>query len=1006
MKIFKIVGTALLCIVGAYKLNAQVTFPSNGAPIREDHYYVFKNATIHVDAETVINNATLCIYKNKIIDVGNVVSIPSNAIVVDLNGKHIYPSFIDMYSTYGMPEVKRAQGRDFGPQMTSNVKGAYGWNQAIKSEVEAYKLYSTDTKTADELRRLGFGAVLTSQKDGIVRGSGSVVLLSDEQDQLNLLKDKAAAFYSYSKGTSTQDYPSSLMGSIALIRQTYYDAQWYANATDKKEYNISLDAFNQLQKLPSIFEAGDKLNVLRAAKIGNEFKINYIIKTNGSEYQRINDVKAIGNQLIIPLNFPDAYDVEDPFDADNTTLSDLKHWELAPANASFLEKQNIVFAITASDLKDKKLFFKNLRKAIEHGLSEKTAMKALTTIPANMLGLSSEIGKIAKGMRANFFITNDNIFTNAESAIYENWCNGIPYRMTDLNPEDLRGDYGLSLNGQVYKLLIGGTIEKQDAQIIFKDTTKTKVDLIYKNNLVSLFAKVDSANVYRFSGAYAKNSKSFSGMVVALNGTESIWSATKTSDFKEAIKENKKPEIKVPQLGDVVYPFMAFGKPNSNSTPILIKNTTVWTNEAEGILKNKDVILLNGKISGIGENLSAPVNAKIIDGKDKHLTPGIIDEHSHIAISRGVNEGTKSSSAEVRIGDVINSDDINIYRQLSGGVVAAQLLHGSANAIGGQSAIIKLRWGKTPEQMKIAGADGFIKFALGENVKQANWGDFSTVRFPQTRMGVEQVYKDYFSRAKEYDEKMKNANTAIKGKAVINSNLRRDLELEALAEILNKKRFITCHSYVQSEINMLMHVADSFGFTVNTFTHILEGYKVADKMKKHGANASTFSDWWAYKMEVADAIPGNSGLMTKVGLNTSINSDDVEMGRRLNQEAAKGMKYGALNEQEALKLATLNPAKMLHLDKDMGSIKVGKSADVVLWTDHPLSIYAKVDKTIIDGDIYYDAVEDVKLREQIKTERARIIKKMIDAKKGGAPAMKPALKKQFLYECESLEIGD
>jgi imidazolonepropionase-like amidohydrolase len=1002
MKIKKFTASIVFVALLKITASAQVTFPSNGAPVREDHYYAFKNATIHIDADQTITNGILLIYKNKIVDVGPSVNIPSNVITYDLKGKHIYPSFIELYSAYGMPEIKPSQSRGFSPQMTSNMKGAYGWNQAIKSDIDAYKLFTTDSKSTDELRRLGFGSALTSQKDGIVRGSGCVVALSDQIDQLNLIKDKAAAFYSFSKGTSTQDYPSSLMGSIALLRQTYYDAQWYANTNEKKEFNISLQTFNDLQKLPSIFDAGDKLNVLRADKIGDEFKTNYIIKTNGTEYQRLNDIKAANNTLIIPLNFPEAYDVEDPFDADNASLADLKHWELAPANAAYLEKQSIPFIITAADLKDKKVFLKNLRKAIEYGLSEKTALKALTSIPASVLGMTNEVGRLNKGMRANFIITGEQFFTSNEAILYENWCNGLAYKYTDINPEDIRSNYNINMNGNSYSLIIGGTPEKLDATIQLKDTTKTKIDVIYKNSLINFIARIDSNTSYRFIGSHDKKRNTFSGMVVNQKGEESSWTANKTSDFKETPKDNKKAEPKVPVLGDIIYPFVAFGKAPIVSQPILIKNTTVWTNEADGILKNKDVLLQNGKIASIGENLASPAGVKIIDGQNKHLTAGIIDEHSHVAISRGVNEGTKSSSAEVRIGDVVNSEDINLYRQLSGGVVAAQLLHGSANAIGGQSALIKFRWGKTPEQMKIAGADGFIKFALGENVKQANWGDFSTIRFPQTRMGVEQVYKDFFSRAKEYDVKLK-AQSNPKNKAVL-GNFRKDIELEALAEILNKKRFITCHSYVQSEINMLMHVADSFGFTVNTFTHILEGYKVADKMKKHGANASTFSDWWAYKMEVVDAIPGNSGLLSKVGVNTSINSDDVEMGRRLNQEAAKGMKYGALNEQEALKLATLNPAKMLHLDKDMGSIKVGKSADIVLWTDHPLSIYAKADKTIIDGDVYFDIEEDVKLREQIKTERARLIKKMIDAKKGGLLTVKPAPKKQLLYECETLEV--
>ena len=497
------------------------------------------------------------------------------------------------------------------------------------------------------------------------------------------------------------------------------------------------------------------------------------------------------------------------------------------------------------------------------------------------------------------------------------------------------------------------------------------------------------------------------------------WSAALKSAFTaEQKKDSTKKEV--PKYGQVIYPFCAYGKKADNRSgfdkiindfknrydAILIKHVTVWTNEAEGILKNQDVYMTEGRIVRIADDINTPklAFAKIIDGTGKHLTAGIIDEHSHIAIANGVNEGAQASSAEVRIGDVINSEDINIYRQLAGGVTTSQLLHGSANPIGGQSALIKLRWGKSPEEMKFAKADGFIKFALGENVKQSNWGDNCIVRFPQSRMGVEQVYYDYFTRAKEYDAKQKAFNSLsdkAKAEAVA---FRKDLELEALAEILNHKRFITCHSYVQSEINMLMHVADSMGFKINTFTHILEGYKVADKMKSRGAGASTFSDWWAYKAEVQDAIPYNASLLMQMGITTAINSDDAEMGRRLNQEAAKSVKYGGMSEEDALKMVTLNPAKLLHIDNKVGSIKVGKDADVVLWSDNPLSIYAKAEKTIIDGHIYYDIDENAKEHDDIQKERARIIQKMIAEKKGGAPTQKPVIKKHKLYGCGSMEL--
>jgi imidazolonepropionase-like amidohydrolase len=445
----------------------------------------------------------------------------------------------------------------------------------------------------------------------------------------------------------------------------------------------------------------------------------------------------------------------------------------------------------------------------------------------------------------------------------------------------------------------------------------------------------------------------------------------------------------------------------------IIRNVNIITNETDSVLAHYSVLVINGKISNIAkniimtDNLVFPNGLQEIDGTGKYFSPGIIDEHSHIAINGGVNEGTQSVTSEVRIGDVVNSEDINIYRQLSGGVTAAHLLHGSANAIGGQTQLIKLRWGQSPENMRFAGAPGFIKFALGENVKQANWGDNSITRFPQTRMGVEQVYINAFTRAREYEHLSDGSKTSDKKKHRTDSFkesdrnlLRTDLELEPLVEILHSKRFITCHSYQQSEINMLMHVADSFHFKVNTFTHILEGYKVADKMKTHGViGASTFSDWWAYKFEVMEAIPYNAALMTKVGLNVAVNSDDAEMGRRLNHEAAKAIKYGDLTEAQAFKLCTLNPAKMLHVEKFVGSIAVGKDADVVLWSAHPLSVYAVVEKTFVDGICYYDKQQDEQKREWIKTERARLIAKMLQAKKDGEAAQAATKEAESEYSC-------
>jgi imidazolonepropionase-like amidohydrolase len=401
------------------------------------------------------------------------------------------------------------------------------------------------------------------------------------------------------------------------------------------------------------------------------------------------------------------------------------------------------------------------------------------------------------------------------------------------------------------------------------------------------------------------------------------------------------------------------------------------------------VLLQNGKIAQIGKNLRAD-GATVVDATGKHVTPGIIDEHSHIAANRGINEGAQSSSAEVRIGDVIDAEDIDIYRQLAGGVTGAQILHGSANPIGGQSGIIKLRWGFAPEEMKNKDAKPFIKFALGENVKRSSGNQND--RFPDSRMGVEQVYVDYFTEAKKYGELKKSGKP-----------YRKDLELEALLEILESKRFISCHSYVQSEINMLMKVAERFGFRVNTFTHILEGYKVADKMATHGVGGSSFADWWAYKYEVYEAIPHNAAIMHEQGVTVAINSDDAEMARRLNQEAAKTMRFGSVKEEEALKFVTLNPAKLLRIDDKTGSLKTGKDADVVLWSDHPLSIYAKADLTFVDGIKFFDREADAQLQLQVDQERNRLIQKMLAVKKDGGDTQRPSFRRRGHYHCDSEE---
>ena len=974
-------------------LAQESTFKTNGPDDYREGLHAFTNVTLYKDYKTKIENATLLIKNGKVVDAGAGIAVPAGAIVHDLKGKFIYPSFVDMYSDYGIPNVNRPPGTG-AVQYETNVRGAYNWNQAIRAEYESYKNFLVNDGMANELRKQGFGTVLTHRRDGIARGTGAVVTLANDRENNVILRGNASAHFSFNKGSSTQAYPESLMGVIALLRQTYLDAQWYKGLTEKKEYNITLEAMNNAQSLPQIFEAGSWLNALRADKIGDEFGVQYIIKGDGTEYRRIKEVKDTKAKFILPLSFPKAYDVEDPYRALWIGLDDMKHWELAPTNAAALSKAGVDFALSTADLEKKDDFLKNLRTVVKYGLKEEEALKAITWNPATFLNIQDMVGSLDKGKLANFIITSKPLFDD-KCVINENWVQGKKYEENKAEPKDIRGEYKLALTGtqmnyNFSSLKVLGEIAVPKGQLSI-DTNKVDVKIGYKEKDITLSFAADKKKPTEkifLTGTIDPTTKGWSGKGQTPDGEWLNWTAEFVKETPDTTKPAKKDTVDLNSLSKVSYPFISYGNEElPQAENVIIKNATVWTNEKEGILKNTDVVIKGGKIVAVGTNLSC-AECKIIDGANKNVTSGIIDEHNHIAIQDGVNEGTEASSAEVRIGDVITSEDINIYRQLSGGVVAAQLLHGSANPIGGQSALIKFRWGFAPEKMKIEGADGFIKFALGENVKQSNWGDKFSIRYPQTRMGVEQTYVNEFTRAREYEKALKEKR-----------NIRRDLELETLVEILNKKRFITCHSYVQSEINMLMHVADSFGFRVNTFTHILEGYKVADKMKAHGVNASTFADWWAYKYEVIDAIPYNANILTRVGVNTAINSDDAEMARRLNQEAAKSVKYGGMSEEEAWKMVTLNPAKMLHLDSRMGSIKVGKDADIVIWSDNPLSIYAIVEKTYVDGICFYDKDKDAAKRQSIKRERARLTQKMLDEKKAGAPTQEAPKKSSAAYSC-------
>ena len=439
--------------------------------------------------------------------------------------------------------------------------------------------------------------------------------------------------------------------------------------------------------------------------------------------------------------------------------------------------------------------------------------------------------------------------------------------------------------------------------------------------------------------------------------------------------------------------FARAANPPDAQPVILIENATILT-VSHGTIEKGSVLIKDGKIAEVGKSIKAPKDAQVFDAAGQFVIPGIIDCHSHIAVDGSVNEGSISVSSIANIADVLDPDDIDIYRDLAGGVTVANVLHGSANSIGGQTVVIKLRWGQPASKLPFEGAVPGIKFALGENPKRSNFSiPGATPRYPATRMGVEETIRTAFAEARDYKKSWDDYDKKL---AAGNKNAippRRDLRLDPLVEVLEGKRYVHSHCYREDEILMLLRVAKEFGFKVRTFQHVLEGYKVADEIAAAGTGASTFSDWWAYKVEAYDAIPYNAALMTRRGVLVSINSDDAEEATHLNQEAAKTMKYGGLSHDEALKLVTLNPAIQLGIDKRVGSIDVGKDADLVIYNHDPLSAYAVVQKTLIDGRVYFDRQRDIAERDAREKEKKELMEKEKKAEEKKSGEKKPDGKK-------------
>lgn len=999
-----LICSLFLILVGSVSALGAETTPEFGIRDKSPTVMAFTNATIVVSPTIKYDHATLVIRDGRIVSVGPNATIPDEAIVIDLQGKTVYPAFVDPYTDYGVEKTKEQRRRgNQRPQYEGHRTGANSWNDAIHSEINWISEFKPDAMEAKSFARFGYGTVQSCRLDGIFRGRGFVTTLASGLPNDVVLRPESMPFLSFNKGTSQQEYPESLMGSIALIRQTLYDLDWYEKAQaayqrnpDQKmpEFNRSIEALEGIKSQTLLFDPEDKLSILRADKIAKEFGLTDIYVGTNYEYAILNDLKATGAEMILPLNFPDAPDVKTADDAAAVSLADLRQWEMAPSNAKYLADAGVKFAFTSKGLDHDRDFWTALQKVVMRGLTEEQALAALTTIPAQMCGVSDMVGTLEKGKLASFGIYDGDIFDKTQK-LYSVWVAGKEIKLDNLPEFELRGTYDLKVGQDTWELKFTGSAERPRGNVKLGEKRARVENLETDEKQLSFTLKLSTDKydgVLRFAGEY--DNDTLSGMVALPDGEETGWQAILTApyvdkeeggngggDSDSTSMRGRPPErIKsdLPLVSRLTYPNRSYGVTEQPpQEDVLLKNAKIWTSEDEGILEGADLLIKDGKFAQIGKDLPVPDGVRVIDCTGKDVTAGIIDEHSHIAISRGVNEGSNAITSEVRIGDVINPEDISIYRLLGGGVVMSHSLHGSANPIGGQCQLIVHRWGEDAEGLKYEPMPPTIKFALGENVKQSNWGEQYTIRYPQSRMGVESIMKDGFQAAEEYERAWNDYNALSKAEKQKTIPPRNDLQLDALLDVLRGRMFIHVHSYVQSEILMLMRLAEEFGFTVQTFTHILEGYKVADEMREHGATAGSFSDWWDYKFEVYDAIAYSPALMMQKGVVVGINSDDNEMARRLNQEAGKSILYGDMSQEDAIKMVTINPAIQMRIEDQVGSIKVGKDADFVIWSGNPLSTYTKCEQTWIEGRNYFSWEKDLAERKRIAEERNALIQKIL-----------------------------
>lgn len=1011
--------------------------PQNGPRVVDPGRHLIIGGTVHVSPTEVIPAEQIPVIR---IEGGRVSAIiaDSRAAAIDPAGfrvwtldddDHVYAGFIEPW--FEVAGVAIDPGRP-----------GHHWSGHVTPDRDVLDGPGLAGDDAKALRSLGFVAAALAPDGGIFRGFGAVV--STGALPVNPASDRptvylARAFHAMDFVTGgfgdETVYPTSQMGGVALIRQVWHDFRWQTGARSE-DGPIAPNALDALALSPAVvFETDDELEIFQADAIAQEFGHGLVVVGSGTEVRRLDGIASLGRPLILPLRYPRTPDVSSIAKAEEVELETLMLWEQAPTTAGRLAALGVETALTSSKSLKRDEFHKNLIRAIEHGLSPIDALAMLTTVPARILGVEDRLGTIAVDRPANLVISSEPLFDPAEAdeaEIRDVWIEGVRYEINADDDHPFEGAWTFRV-GPDAEPFFEMVLEIDDGSITATETSAPEVGepesteargVSLSETAISFMlddtAEDGATGTSIQTGVLttgADGGPRIVGSGIDPQGRSFAWHAVPREmpeDEGDEGADEEEDERAAPEFARELpgYPFGPYAeRAEPAQRAVALTNATVWTSGPAGIIQNGYVLVEAGRISAVGPmpegDLRVPEGADVLNLNGAHVTPGLIDAHSHTGTWRfGTNEAGQAITSEVRMSDTSDPDHVNWYRQLAAGVTTVNTLHGSANPIGGQAVIQKVRWGvPTPRGMHMDGAKPGIKFALGENVVQVNWGERFTSRYPKTRMGVEALLRDRFTAARAYARAWRGyfastgadparagmspglARSMVKAAGdgeiePVTASPRRDLELEPLVEILAGDRLVHCHSYRQDEILMLANVAGEFGFTIGSYQHGLETYKVAEAVKARSLGGSLFSDWWAYKVEVQDAIPHAGPILWETGVRVSFNSDSDELARRMNTEAAKMIRYGReigieIPPEDALAVVTINPAVQLGIADRVGSIEVGKDADLAVWTGDPLSGFSRCVRTFVDGREYYSEERDAAHRERIAAERARLIARVV-----------------------------